>query len=201
MSISAIVSRGLGTFSTVFNIVDRGFTPAFAPPPEPPSGFEKYYIPTRGYGAFAGVQFVPVRGYVLTPVAPTPTGGGGEDGQEYRPNLEFLDTTGAEERRRRRLDAFRRELGIIKEPEPPGVKPVEPEPVIATEPPATIVAEPLDTTPIIEALKASMATDLATAARADDLALQETERQAELALLDRIRRDDDDIIMMLAALA
>lgn len=145
-------------------------------------------IITRGYGSFSTVPLLLLHGYgnfhgaavggAIWPRIAPPDG--------YR---NILDTAGVDlaADEHRRIDALRRELGVIKDPEPvlepePGIIPLEVERPISE--PVEIIAGPTFD-------KMSYAEFVAAA-------LIEAAREEEVKRVEWQRRDDEDVLLLLA---
>lgn len=205
MPISDIVSRGFGTFSHVFSIVDRGFTPAFKPPPEPGMGSVLEPIVTRGYGVFSTVNEVVVRGYALRPGTSAPTvlphddyeGEWATDRRKRRAKINSPDRRAAQ---RIQLDQARREIGLIVDPPVAPVIAKTPNPVVlelvALAPVPASAAPTPDPTIFRDMVKE------ATAATVRDILQAEIEDEqfAERQRIARIMRDDEEVMSLIAAL-
>jgi len=146
------------------------------------------------------------------PALITARAAGGAPNYQYRGEYEieqpgtisdFLRTDSVADARRKRLEAIRRELGLLPEPAEaaPTAEPA-PEPPSPESPP--VVAEPAPVVLPAE-LRSEVAADVAAVLRAEMAAEIEAERlaavAAEAALIERIHRDDEAVLLMIGGIA
>ena len=146
------------------------------------------------------------------PALVTARAAGGAPNYQYRGEYEieqpgtisdFLRTDSVAEARRKRLEALRRELGLIPEPIE-AAPPAEPAPDVVSPESPPAVAEPAPVVLPAE-LRGEVAADVAALLRAELAAEIEAERldaiAAEAAHIERIHRDDEAVLLMVGGIA
>lgn len=142
-------------------------------------------VVTRGYGSFGSIGAVVLLGYGAGTEG-TAFAGAGSDAWDH------FNTVGWEDARRAKLDRDREEIGVRSRPEPER-EPADEEPVEIVD----LSGEAGETT---RARDAALETAAAIGRRVDELTAGFAAERAESERQARLRQDDEDILLMLAAL-